>query len=330
VKPSVAIFAVFAALALCTRHADAQIVGGSNVSRGPGANVQVGAAFCIDCMENEESVGLSVDPGVGFSAGLLWRMIPYLSVHMDFFYEHHDATEAGIPLELHHFGVLIEPRVWLPIRSIDIYAGLGVGWNEEKPEIDEYATPIKRRGFILGVSFGVEYRIVDLVSVGAALRYLVPFYNELSYDGAEFESHHSTGTHSLMFGVAVTAYFTRAEVWSRRSRPPSRACAPGTHVPCPCPDGTPGIQTCHPDGSEWGPCQCDRPTSVRVCEPGATQECLCGAGVEGVQTCEDSGTRWGSCACGPPWTPEPAQAPESPMAPGPSPPRLSVPDRTTT
>ena len=40
------------------------------------------------------------------------------------------------------------------------------------------------------------------------------------------------------------------------------ACIPGQVIDCNCPDGTAGQQLCTPDGSGFGPCECDDPGST--------------------------------------------------------------------
>jgi hypothetical protein len=40
------------------------------------------------------------------------------------------------------------------------------------------------------------------------------------------------------------------------------ACIPGQVIDCVCPDATPGQETCTPDGSGFGPCECDDPGST--------------------------------------------------------------------
>lgn len=296
-------------------------IGGPTVSRGPGAELLLGANFCI---KNNEAECDDITPGFGMSFGLLWRFIPYLSVDVDFYfgmltYEQVVGVSSARS-DITELGILVGPRAYLPIGPVDLFFGLGIGYgriNEQmvsdSPYISEQIVDYRTDGFELGFTFGVAWRIIDLLSLGAILRYHIPFFDELcsEEEGEEevcinYEDLPDDDIiRQLIFGISLTVYFTRPRTWAsgdrgEQQRPTSeRVCDPGATQECLCVGGGRGVQSCADNGDRWERCECSTGQAPRVCAPGATQACTCIDGTSGVQICETNGQLWGSCQCVP-------------------------------
>jgi hypothetical protein len=78
-------------------------------------------------------------------------------------------------------------------------------------------------------------------------------------------------------------------------------CEPGIEIVCQCPDNSPGVLTCLPNGTGYSSCACeDEPI---FCEPGSSLDCPCpgdptGGPWEGEQPCLEDGSGWTECVCG--------------------------------
>ncbi|AYV78058.1 MAG: hypothetical protein Edafosvirus4_42 [Edafosvirus sp.] len=79
---------------------------------------------------------------------------------------------------------------------------------------------------------------------------------------------------------------------------PEQICKPGSEKECAtkCPNGSPQIQTCNPNGLSYSPCAC----KGTLCNPGAQNVCQCSDGKSGTQTCNSDGSAYNPCDCTPP------------------------------
>ncbi len=154
---------------------------------GYGASLMLAANLCV---EQGDASCSGVDPSFGFTLGGVWRSSTMFGVTADFFYGMFD-----VPGDLYSMGLLVGPRVYIPIGNLALFAGLQAGWGRAAG-----SGGYDNNHLIIAFQLGGEFYVFDNLGVGAWMRWHMPIIGE---DDADFSDYNS----DVMAGAGVTYYF---------------------------------------------------------------------------------------------------------------------------
>jgi hypothetical protein len=169
-----------------------------------GGNILLGANICI---ENGKDKCRNVDPAFGMSISALYRPIEYFAVDFTFYLGNYSIKEGDASAYM--LGVLGGLRAYLPLKPVDIFAGIGIGWGQDVLAFSDH--DVWTQGFTMAFTGGAEYIINDIFSVGVLVRYYLPMFDELCGDsGGDTHCNDLPDTvdnsHELMVGASLSFY----------------------------------------------------------------------------------------------------------------------------
>jgi hypothetical protein len=143
-----------------------------------GLEVGVSHAFA----EDRSSITATAKPGGSLDVSLLWRSVPWVAMGLQLGF-------AGLPVRVSNVSTvwatsaLAQARFLLPIRRVDLWADLGVGFGALTQTVDfTNASRVTMLGPSLAVGLGVEVFVHRRVSVGTAFRIVRIFTGQYCLD----------------------------------------------------------------------------------------------------------------------------------------------------
>ena len=157
---------------------------------GVGASMMMAANLCV---EQGDSSCSGVDPSFGFTLGGVWRTSDMFGVTADFMYGMYDT-----PGDFYNIGLLVGPRLYIPIGNLALFGGLQLGWG--RSAMSAAGMSADNNHLLIAVQAGGEFYVFDRLGVGAWMRWHMPVVGENDKSFTDYVS-------DVMVGAGATYYF---------------------------------------------------------------------------------------------------------------------------
>jgi hypothetical protein len=173
---------------------------GAGPPLGPTLSLLFGLHVCIPNGESRcDGESLANDPGARGYLSFRWRFLPYLAAEagfsIGFWTPRGEPPEGASTPAWWHYSILVGPRGFFPLGPVDLTAAILLGWGRHIESADVETTGggteragIEVDGFVLGLGFGAEWRLVDFFALGLSAQFRFPTYTRgCVFAGAETE-----------------------------------------------------------------------------------------------------------------------------------------------